>query len=230
MSKPVVAISDLHGCYHTFLALLDKARAKWGDFDLYLLGDLVDRGPRSREMVDYAMTNKVPTCGGNHEDLAVAYSEHTKMGYRAKCAKYYDQDVWLMNGGIEALESWGVDWQNGGGLPKDVLDWMAALPPYIIPDTPPDENGLKLLLSHTGYAFSADKGDWFTALWGRHGYDRGNFPNDGYYRVIGHTKRAKAHVTKTYANIDTGAAYEGHRIMTAFHWPSKETLEQETID
>ena len=40
------AISDLHGCRKTFLALLDKIAFSQND-ELYLLGDYVDRGPDS---------------------------------------------------------------------------------------------------------------------------------------------------------------------------------------
>ena len=145
--KNLCIISDCHGCFNTFLALLDRARAEWGDFDLHLAGDLIDRGPRSREMVEYAMQNKIPTVCGNHEDLCLAYSVHQKMGYNGKCPKYYEQDIWLINGAIQTLESWSVDWGNRQGLPRNVLDWMKSLPAYIIPDAELDENGRKLLIS-----------------------------------------------------------------------------------
>lgn len=225
MSAYLIA-SDIHGSFETLMKLV----AEHGDGrQLILLGDLIDRGPRSREVVEYAMEHKTPTCGGNHEDLAVAYSKHQRLGYKAHCTRYYDRDVWLNNGGDMALQSWHGEWWLGSTLPKDVLDWMAALPPYLIIDTP-NAAGQKLLCSHTGYGFSADKGDWLTALWGRIGYDRGNFPNDGYYRVIGHTKRREAHVTKTYANIDTGCAYEGYGKLSALLWPECTTVSVDNID
>lgn len=37
-------ISDIHGCYHEYMELLNKI--KFSDKDeLYILGDAVDRGP-----------------------------------------------------------------------------------------------------------------------------------------------------------------------------------------
>lgn len=221
-----ILVSDPHGCFKTLMALLEKhGKGR----QLILLGDLIDRGPRSRELVEYAMDNNIPTVMGNHESLALAYSKHAKMGYDAKCAKYYDHDVWLHNGGDSALVSWNGENWFGSTLPKNVLDWMAALPPYLIIETP-NADGKKLLASHTGYGMSADKGDWITALWGRHGYDRGNFKNDGYYRAIGHTKRLSSHVTKTYAAIDTGCAYEGYGKLTGFLWPEMECVQVDNID
>lgn len=238
--KNVVAISDLHGCFNTFLALLDRARAEWGEFDLYFLGDLIDRGPRSKEMVEYAMSNKIPTVSGNHEDLCLAYSVHQSMGYNGKCAEYYERDIWLANGGIQCLESWGVDWKRGEGLPRNVLDWMASLPPYIIPDADLDDNGRKLMIGHTGYSLDADKDNWMRTLWGRYPNDgefayqkgTGEPMDDGLFRCFGHTPKSKAWITDTFAMVDSGAAYKdrGYGNMTAFHWPSKQYIMQPTID
>lgn len=219
--------------YLTMLALIDKARVKYPGCKLILNGDLVDRGPRSKEVVEYAMKNCIPTVLGNHEDLLLAYSEHTKMGYKAKCARYYDRDVWLQNGGGTALHSWGARI-----IPKDVLDWMSDLPPYIIIGEMSD--GRKLLVSHTGYGLDADKGNWMAALWGRHGYDMFSFAHnekgepidDGYFRIIGHTRVKAPIITDTYAKIDGGAAYveQGYGDMIAFIWPSKETIVQRFLD
>lgn len=237
MSKNIVAISDIHGCYNTLLELIEKAKNKWGDFDFYFPGDLIDRGPRSRQVVEYAMKNNIPTCMGNHEDLCLDYSQHEERGYKSYCGSFYSHNIWIHNGGDEALESW--DWY----LPSDVLDWMQKLPIYFIPDAPVDENGRKLLISHTGYGLDANlknKDAYMRALWARHGHDcemfvsdgHGNAKDDGYFRVFGHTQQKNPWITDTFAMIDTGAAYKsrGFGNMTAFHWPSKETISVPTID
>ena len=46
------AISDIHGCYKTLLALLDKIAFSKAD-ELYILGDYVDRGPDSKGVIDH---------------------------------------------------------------------------------------------------------------------------------------------------------------------------------
>lgn len=232
MNKPIVLISDIHGMWNTLQALLAKVTSTIGaDYQVYLAGDLIDRGPRSKEVVEWAMENNIPCVSGNHEDLALAFSRHTKRGYKAKCTSYYDPDVWLFNGGEDTMESWGCD------IPQKVLDWMAQLPPYIILDQ--ESDGRKLLLSHTGYGLDADKNNWIRALWGRYDGDgpfvyesgTGDVVDDGYFRVFGHTQHKKPIITDTHANIDTGAAYgaRGMGTLTAMVWPTKQLISQKAI-
>lgn len=226
-----VLISDIHGAFNTLQALLVKVAAQLGDqpYEVILLGDLIDRGPRSREVVEWAMTNKIRTTKGNHEDLALAYSEHAKMGFKAKCARHYDRNVWLLNGGDDTLKSWGPKTKT---LPRDVLEWMSDLPPYILIEEPTSENR-KLLCSHTGYGLDADKDNWLRALWGRYPDDgdwthekgTGKAIDDGLFRCFGHTKTRKVEVMPAHVNIDSGAAYRGYEVMTAFVWPSKQLIQ-----
>ncbi len=233
----MLVLTDTHGCYHTLLRLLNECARRYPGEKVAFLGDLIDRGPNSRAVVEFAMEHRLPTCCGNHEDLALAYSAHTRRGYRAHCALFYDRDVWLFNGGEVALANWphyratendGVPFRDGEHIPDEVLDWMQALPAYIDPAEPLDENGLKLHLSHTGYGLWGDQGYWHTALWGRYGLDGLDFPNDGRFRVYGHTPCKTPIIERTFANIDTGAAYtsRGGGTMTAFHWPTKAVVQQ----
>jgi len=230
----IVIISDIHGCYKTLMKLIDDAKQKWGqDIHLVFCGDLIDRGPSSRQVVEYAMQNNIPTVMGNHEDLCLAYSGHEKRGFKSRCKQWYDFNIWLDNGGDAALE----DWSNY--IPDNVLQWMQSLPPYIIFNEPIVDNR-KLLVSHTGYGLEADKNDWITAIWARHGHDHDMFNpdatgtnrDDGYFRVFGHTQQLKPWITETFAMIDTGAAYKrrGMGNLTAFHWPSKETISVATFE
>ncbi len=230
----MILISDLHGCYGTMVRLLNQCAKLHPGEKLAFLGDLIDRGPHSRQVVEFAMTHAIPTVCGNHEDLALAYSEHRRRGYKAHCTNYYDRDVWTFgNGGETTLANWphyrateneGVPFRDGERIPDEVLDWMQALPAYLEPDAPLDENGRRLFLSHTGHGLSAKKGDWYTALWAR-GID---FRDDKRYRVFGHTPVKTPQLSQRYAAIDTGAAYgdRGGGIMTAFIWPSKAIVQQ----
>jgi serine/threonine protein phosphatase 1 len=62
-------ISDVHGCYDQFVALLD--RVSFGSRDtLYLMGDMIDRGPKSDAMVNWLVHeagSNVHLMLGNHE-------------------------------------------------------------------------------------------------------------------------------------------------------------------
>lgn len=65
-------MSDIHGCYREFMQLLKKVDFKDDEDKLYILGDIIDRGPGSEEMFEwvYSRYNKnVFMCMGNHEDM-----------------------------------------------------------------------------------------------------------------------------------------------------------------
>lgn len=232
MNDSYLIFTDCHGSLKTLLALVEKhGKGR----QLISCGDEIDRGPDSRGVIEYMMANKVPSVASNHIDLCLAYSAHTKLGYKAKCSKYYDRDVWLHNGGKETLESYGL--HRGQPLPKDVLDWMVSLPPYIIIETP-NADGRKLLASHCGYGLDADKNNWMRALWGRYPDDgefmyqagNGEFMDDGLFRAFGHTRVKRTEITPTFVNLDTGCAYEGYGVLSALKWPECEIVTQPNID
>src|SRR5690606_4590823 len=120
----MLLISDIHGCYYTLRRLL----AKCPDEEIVFCGDLVDRGPHSNRVVEFAMKHSIPTVCGNHEDLMLAH-----LGL----ADGYQDGVWLMNGGGETLDSFGLS------VPRDVIGWVSRLPVFI-------QYG-DLLVSHTGH-------------------------------------------------------------------------------
>lgn len=66
--KKRLVVGDIHGCFDEFMLLLDKAGI--GDQDEVIsVGDLVDRGPKSFEVVQYFMERKNHffSVRGNHE-------------------------------------------------------------------------------------------------------------------------------------------------------------------
>lgn len=75
MSEQIFAIGDVHGCFETLEQLLTKWNAD--NEQLIFIGDLIDRGEQSREVVQLAM--KLSTdygavvIGGNHEDLLLEW-------------------------------------------------------------------------------------------------------------------------------------------------------------
>lgn len=240
MKNDCLIFSDCHGAFYTLIRLLNRAPK---GLKIVSCGDEIDRGPNSRKVVEFVMGNKIPSVQSNHIDLCLAYSEHAKRGYKARCTSYYDRDVWLYNGGEDALGNWpNFDSKGnrcGERIPDEVLDWMAALPPYLYPSEQLDENGRRLFVSHTGYGLHADSSRWINALWGRHmeGGEGGDGPfatdpktgeevDDGLYRVFGHTRVKTAEVTEKWANIDTGAAYSGFETLSALLWPSKTVIIQ----
>ena len=67
----IYAIGDLHGCYREFKKLLEKINFDHDKDKLYLVGDLINRGPKSEKVLSYLMDHKesIFPVLGNH-DLA----------------------------------------------------------------------------------------------------------------------------------------------------------------
>ena len=60
-------VGDIHGCYEEFLSLLEKAQYSPQKHRLILVGDVINRGPFSFEMLKWIKSNKVEVVLGNHE-------------------------------------------------------------------------------------------------------------------------------------------------------------------
>jgi serine/threonine protein phosphatase 1 len=199
-SDTIAIISDVHGCFKTLMSLVKKLPPS---AEVILCGDLVDRGPDSKGVVEWAMKNKIRCVLGNHDHMLIDYCVNQDR-------PAYGQNVWFANGGLECMRSFG-----GKSIPEKVVQWFRSLPWYI-----KEKDGL--FISHTG---KGDHPDWIISLWHRY-TDDGGFPSDGKYRVFGHTVVKKAEITDEWAAIDTGAAYSknGYGKMTAFLWPSRQTI------
>ena len=65
-------IADIHGCYREFMQLLERVKFNDKTDRMYVLGDIIDRGPGSQQVFDWVYARKdknVRMCKGNHEDL-----------------------------------------------------------------------------------------------------------------------------------------------------------------
>jgi Calcineurin-like phosphoesterase len=70
MSGRTIVVGDIHGCYDELMNLLDKAELGPDD-RVVAVGDLITKGPKSREVLELFMTdNRFSTVIGNH-DLAL---------------------------------------------------------------------------------------------------------------------------------------------------------------
>jgi serine/threonine protein phosphatase 1 len=113
------AISDIHGCYTPFYGLVvNTIKLKKSD-QLILLGDYIDRGEQSKEVIDFIIDlhkegfNVIPLAG-NHELMLID--------------SYYYPDrisLWLMNSGISTLESFGI--QDIKEIDKRYLEFFTTL-------------------------------------------------------------------------------------------------------
>ncbi|CAN7991802.1 unnamed protein product, partial [Ixodes pacificus] len=69
--KQVLIIGDVHGCYDELMELLHTHRAHDKDTLKLFVGDLVNKGPKSEQVLDFIMGNNI-TCQsvrGNHDEV-----------------------------------------------------------------------------------------------------------------------------------------------------------------
>ncbi|MDE0861184.1 MAG: metallophosphoesterase family protein [Akkermansiaceae bacterium] len=95
----VLAIGDVHGCLKALKRLLKFVAPVKGDV-IVMLGDYVDRGPKSKGVIDYLLNWKweaeLICLKGNHE-LIMDHSRRSKI----------HNDHWMEVGGEETLGSYG---------------------------------------------------------------------------------------------------------------------------
>jgi serine/threonine protein phosphatase 1 len=99
-----IAIGDIHGCA-TALAALLQAVAPTGSDTIVLLGDYVDRGLNSAEVLEM-LVELVSRCHvvpliGNHEIMMVNALQNKR-----------EVEVWCCNGGLPTIHSYGGRLQN----------------------------------------------------------------------------------------------------------------------
>ena len=75
------AISDIHGCGNTFIALLEKIALSHDD-TLYILGDMISRGKRSKKTIKTILSLQkegysIIPIRGNHEQFIIAGFQQT---------------------------------------------------------------------------------------------------------------------------------------------------------
>src|SRR6185436_539286 len=88
-----------------------------------LVGDLNDRGPRTKEMIAWAIKNETlwPTLDSNHGDLMVDFYDGIK---------YYSAGDFLRNGGYQTLISYGMPIPSSPYLdPRECVKWARELIP-----------------------------------------------------------------------------------------------------
>lgn len=146
-------IPDIHGCAKTLKALIeDMIKPSKHDW-LYFLGDYIDRGPGSKEVIDYLMhlqyeDYNIRLLMGNHEDYLVkSYEEEINLkslfGVKFKNRK---KKEWLFHGGKETMESFKLD--DLKDFPQKYVEWMKNLEYYIELEN--------FILVHAGFNFKSE--------------------------------------------------------------------------
>jgi serine/threonine protein phosphatase 1 len=215
----VYAIGDIHGCMELLRRLLDEigrdlAQGRTRRTVIVFLGDYVDRGPESREVVDLLAAGVPPegplagtewvTLRGNHEDFMMEFLADFSVGR-----------AWMANGGLETIRSYL------GAIPEGVTD-CPAVQRRLYRSLPPAHLRFlsKLPASHSegGYMFvhagvrpgvPLDRQDSYDLMWIR---DAFLWSDDDFGKVVvhGHSVVAVPDLRPNRIAIDTGAYRTGH--------------------
>jgi len=209
-------VGDIHGRLDLLLRLYDRIvedarKEPIGDRRVFYLGDYIDRGPSSREVLEFLMDPRreaLPATHllGNHEAMLLQFLEDSSIGTE-----------WLAYGGLATLMSYGVNLKGEGSTDQK----LAAAQRALIENLPASHKEfLRGLPTH------ASAGDYFFAhagvrpgvplerqtdsdlIWIR---DEFLASQDFHGKIVvhGHSYRTEPEVRPNRIGIDTGAYATG---------------------
>jgi serine/threonine protein phosphatase 1 len=230
--RRVYAVGDIHGRADLLLRLLDDLRrdAQQGEFEgrpiLIFLGDYVDRGFQSRDVIDILLSDAVSPfetyfLKGNHEAAMLQFLNDPSIGPR-----------WAEYGGAETLVSYGIqpprtrtaldDWSRASDdlkriLPHNHLHFLSNLDISVrIGD---------YVFVHAGVrpGVPLDQQSEYDMLWIRDDFLSDRKPL-GAVIVHGHTPTSTPHKDSRRVGLDTGAYLSGRLTAARFEHDSVEFI------
>lgn len=183
----IAVIGDVHGCYYTLQNLVDKIRSKYPLIKISCVGDLVDRGNYSAEVIEYIKNENIQFVKGNHDMMFYSF-------YRDPSSLMAKN--WMQNGALNTLDSYE---QHQDKL-EEHLDLISTAPLFF--DTE------DCFISHAGISIFYKKylkenflDDYeslnklfFSDLFENHSiiWCRKSLMNIGKLQVVGHTHRKES--------------------------------------
>lgn len=129
-------MSDLHGQFNMFKRMLKLINFNDND-QLYILGDIIDRGPASIQLYKYIKSKKnIELIMGNHEKMMVD-------AFKGGASK---KNLWWRNGGNKTLEQYD---QMTKEEQKEIRDYFESLPYFKIINV----EDKTFVLCHAGLVF-----------------------------------------------------------------------------
>lgn len=211
MVERIFAVGDIHGCLDKLILLMKLIKINPETDLLVFIGDYIDRGDHSKEVVDYLVDVKrrVPQSFfllGNHEQMLLEYLDQK------------NEEAFLYNGGDKTLRSY---WQGRPGpetapapnswLPEDHREFYRSLLPYYERE--------EYIFVHAGLrnGIRPERQELNDLVWIREEFFYSAY-DFGKTVVFGHTPFPQPFIHNRRIGIDTGAVY-GNRL-TALELPA----------
>lgn len=216
---PFYAIGDIHGCLKEMDSLMSKIEAEDINATIVFLGDYIDRGTQSAQILTrlYDLQTTTPDrmicIMGNHERMMLEFIDDP-LGRGAR---------WLVNGGIQTLQSFGIKPgkakpdaeeamdladQLEEAMPKGMQSWLRDLP------TQWSSGNVHCVHAAMDPTAAPDNQKERHLLWGHREFMT-TPREDGECVVFGHVIVPKPDVRDGRIAIDTGAYKSGK--LTAVH-------------
>lgn len=217
--KTTYIIGDVHGEYNTLIALVEKLPKK---SEIIFVGDLIDRGAKSKEVIAFVRKNNHRCVLGNHEQFMIDYGTSFTKTY-PKSTNPSFLHMWYNNGGGATLYSYNlvkytdglscVENEEGMQQFKDDIEWLKTLPLYI--ELPNQINNRQVVVTHASCAdvwHHHDNPDGIEtfkeyALWNRKEPKR----ESAIFNIFGHTPvDFGVEIEEHFVNVDTGCYIKKH--------------------
>lgn len=229
-SQRRIIIGDIHGCYRTLRKLTEEKLRITSSDQIYFIGDYIDRGPSSQQVLDYLIELKWQSYNifpirGNHEEMFLRAISDDKYIH-----------AWYNNGAEETLKSFNIpenllfEYDGIKLIPDKYIQFLSNLPYYIV---------LKdYIIVHAGLNFNLEHPfeDNESMLWMRNiQYDAEKAGNK---KIIhGHTPMPSVSImadlrdkNNKIINLDSGCVYKdlpGYGKLMAYDLDSGETFFQD---
>lgn len=190
----LLAVGDIHGCLEQLRALMIQVAPALSD-QVVFLGDYVDRGPDSADVIDYLIKfgETFPATvflRGNHEQMFCDYLDG------------HDSSAFLINGGLMTLNSYKSNGQ--WPIPPSHRIFLETLLDYY--------ETQDYIFVHAGLrpGVPLAQQDSSDLLWIRRDFIASDY-DWGKTVVYGHTPLEEPFLTETRMGLDTGCVY-GRRL------------------
>ncbi len=223
-SQRIIAIGDVHGCLLSLKKLIELIQPSPDD-QLLFLGDIIDRGERSKEVVEYLIeldaSHSCHFIMGNHELMFLDYLENQ------------DTRDWFANGGEATLKSYNSP--KGGNFPPEHIAFLRRSHFFIETDSYFfTHGGLDPELSIKNNLLYYKPSDFcFQRMHMRPDFLENNLFNWDKTLVCAHTPVNNPVMKEKLIAIDTGCVYKNNPTLgrlTAVLLPERRIIQTRNID
>ena len=227
MSEQIYIIGDVHGCFNTLLELIKQFPNKEKS-QICFVGDVIDRGLFSCDVVELIMQNGYKMVMGNHERRLLS----NKFEFLNNKVPF-DRSWFFGNGGEATYRSYlgqSVEFK------QRHVDFLESRPVYLEFKDYKTQNGEHLVISHSavGNMWELRNDKYASEEFKRHLLSgRGDeMQVSGIFNVYGHTPVREVKFYKNSADIDTGCVFNevGYDKLSALEFPSMKIYTQRNVE